>query len=217
MKSHPWNTDNYSTILFSINGSLFLPFSLSHSNNNTCAHAQFLLGLSPFERFHPFRSRGRQLRSHPWLFVSFVHLSVLSQSPLTSLWKRISVHFSTCTLPHPDPSLTGMAASVPTTRVYPHALPFAICFLHSLIFLPHISFHDHFMTVLSWPLSVLITLQSCPPLWLPACNLLYQGQSYISLTYSPLWGTKANYWTLHLSLNTIFFIKSFISWILTYT
>lgn len=153
MESHPWNTDNYSTILFSINGSLFLPFSLSHSNNNTCAHAQFLLGLSPFERFHPFRSRGRQLRSHPWLFVSFVHLSILSQSPLTSLCIRISVHFSTCTLPHPDPSLTGMAASVPTTRVYPHALPFAICFLHSLR--PHISssyllswsFHDRALLV----------------------------------------------------------------------
>lgn len=140
MKSHPRNTDIYSTILFSINRSLSLPFSLSHSNNNTCAHAQFLLGLSPFKRFHPFRFRGRQLRSHPWLFPLFCS----RERPLTkptgltlkkNLCPFLSMHPAT---PWSQHHLSGMAASVPTTRVYPHALPFAICFLHSLR--PHISF-----------------------------------------------------------------------------
>lgn len=121
---------------------------------------------------------------------------------------HIPIHLSLAWLPRSPQLVSTLTLSLLQSASYT---------AYGLIFLPHISFHDHFMTVLSWPLSVLITLQSCPPLWLPACNLLYQGQSYKSLTYSPLWGTKANYWTLHLSLNTIFFIKSFISWILTYT
>lgn len=104
MKSHPRNTDIFSTILFSINRSLSLPFSLSHSNNNTCAHAQFLLGLSPFKRFHPFRFRGRQLRSHPWLFPLFCSREHPLTKPTGLTMKKNLCPFLSMHLPHPDPN-----------------------------------------------------------------------------------------------------------------
>lgn len=167
MKSHPRDTDIFSTILFSINRSLSLPFSLSHSNNNTCAHAQFLLGLFLFKRFHPFRFRGRQLRSHPWLFPLFCSREhpltkptgltmkknlcpFLSMHPATPWFQH---HLSLAWLPR-SPQLV----STPTLSLLQSASYTA----YDLIFLSHISFHNHFMTMLSWLLSVLITLQSCP-------------------------------------------------------
>lgn len=210
MKSYPLSTNICSTILLSINLSpsppSFLHSEVQWQHMGTCTVSPWS---PPFAISHPLVFNSVNLERSSLTFVSFVNMSI--QSPLASVWKCVSFHFPTCTLPTsgPGPSIIfhWYGCLSPPSLVHPSTLSLLGYSLHSS---SHGFPFTHIRVMLSWLLSVLMTLPSCPSLGLPAYNLLYLGQSYERFIYASFGWTISYYYILYLYLNTIF-ASSFLS------